>query len=136
MTGKNKELSKQQKILADEYKLATDDLQKLSDKGLIAKKSYEDLETTLNRLTQKPHKIQVILETTEQFVGHSGNTYSSTGGRHFATGGIVTQPTRAIIGEAGYAEAVVPMNAEYLSTLASEIAKYGNTGGSNVTWYR
>lgn len=48
----------------------------------------------------------------------------------YALGGIVTQPTRALIGEAGYPEAVVPMTGDYLSTLASEIAKYGG-GGSN-----
>ena len=54
----------------------------------------------------------------------------------FATGGIVTQPTRALIGEAGYPEAVVPMQADYLSTLASEIAKYGNnSGGGTVNVY-
>lgn len=50
----------------------------------------------------------------------------------YATGGIVTQPTRAIIGEAGYPEAVVPMTQDYLSTLASEIARAGG-GGSGTT---
>jgi len=51
------------------------------------------------------------------------------GGTRFAQGGIVTQPTRAIIGEAGYPEAVVPMTDDYLSTLAQLIGQYG--GGSN-----
>ena len=50
----------------------------------------------------------------------------------YARGGIVTQPTRALIGEAGYPEAVVPMTQDYLSTLAGEIAKYGTTGGSGT----
>ena len=53
----------------------------------------------------------------------------------FAQGGIVTQPTRALIGEAGYPEAVVPMTQDYLSTLASEIAKYGNGGNGTVNVY-
>ena len=48
----------------------------------------------------------------------------------FAHGGIVTQPTRTLIGEAGYPEAVVPMKQDYLSTLASEIARFGNDGGN------
>lgn len=49
----------------------------------------------------------------------------------YATGGIVTQPTRALIGEAGYPEAVLPMTPDYLSTLAGEMARYGNNGGGN-----
>lgn len=55
----------------------------------------------------------------------------------YATGGIVTQPTRAIIGEAGYPEAVVPMTQDYLSTLAQEISKYGggNSQGGNINIY-
>lgn len=48
----------------------------------------------------------------------------------YALGGIVTQPTRALIGEAGYPEAVVPMTADYLSTLASAIAQYSGGGSS------
>ena len=48
----------------------------------------------------------------------------------YALGGIVTQPTRALIGEAGYPEAVVPMTADYLSTLAGAIAQYGGSGSS------
>lgn len=51
----------------------------------------------------------------------------------FAKGGIVTQPTRALIGEAGYPEAVVPMTQDYLSTLASEIGKYSGDGNGGVT---
>ena len=53
----------------------------------------------------------------------------------YATGGIVTQPTRAIIGEAGYPEAVVPMTQDYLSTLASEIARAGGGGNGTTNVY-
>ena len=60
----------------------------------------------------------------------------SKGKKAYALGGIVTQPTRALIGEAGYPEAVVPMTGDYLSTLASEIGKYGGgSGGGNVNIY-
>ena len=57
---------------------------------------------------------------------------SGYGEKQFAKGGIVTQPTRALIGEAGYPEAVVPLTDDYLSTLASLIGQYGG-GGSNTT---
>ncbi len=63
-------------------------------------------------------------------------TGGSKGTKAYALGGIVTQPTRALIGEAGYPEAVVPMTGDYLSTLASEIGKYsGGSGGGNVNVY-
>ena len=61
--------------------------------------------------------------------GFSGGGGGSTG--HFAHGGIVYQPTRALIGEAGYPEAVVPMTADYLSTLANLIAQYGGNGNGS-----
>lgn len=56
----------------------------------------------------------------------------SKGKKAYALGGIVTQPTRALIGEAGYPEAVVPMTGDYLSTLASEIGKYGGGSGGGI----
>ena len=56
--------------------------------------------------------------------GFSGGGGGSTG--YFAHGGIVYQPTKAVIGEAGYPEAVVPMSQDYLSILASEISKAGS----------
>lgn len=67
-----------------------------------------------------------------------GSAFSSVygSGKGYAAGGIVTQPTRALIGEAGYPEAIVPMNKDYLSTLASEIGKYsGGSGGGTVNVY-
>lgn len=59
----------------------------------------------------------------------------SKGKKAYALGGIVTQPTRALIGEAGYPEAVVPMTGDYLSTLASEIGKYSGGSSGNVNVY-
>lgn len=63
-----------------------------------------------------------------------GSAFSSVygSGKGYAAGGIVTQPTRALIGEAGYPEAVVPMTQDYLSTLASEIGKYSSSGNGNT----
>lgn len=67
----------------------------------------------------------------EAFDFSFGKKQGGGGFRGYALGGIVTQPTRALIGEAGYPEAVVPMTQDYLSTLASEIGKYssGRKGG-------
>lgn len=62
-------------------------------------------------------------------------TGGSKGSKAYALGGIVTQPTRALIGEAGYPEAVVPMTGDYLSTLASEIGKYSGGSSGNVNVY-
>lgn len=56
--------------------------------------------------------------------------YSTNSG--YALGGIVTQPTRAIIGEAGYNEYIVPEREDYLSRLASMIGQYGGGGTTNV----
>lgn len=60
---------------------------------------------------------------------------SSGGGARFALGGIVTQPTRALIGEAGYPEAVVPMTADYLGVLGQAIAQYSGGGNSTTNVY-
>lgn len=41
--------------------------------------------------------------------GAKSGSLPSNRGRPFADGGIVTRPTKAIIGEAGYPEAVIPL---------------------------
>ena len=133
-TGSNKRLTEQQKILAQHYGFTTTELEKLSNQGQIATEDFDDLENQLKNMTLSPYTINVILKTHEHYEGSSG-FYHSGGGAHFATGGIVTQPTRALIGEAGYPEAVVPMQADYLSTLASEIAKFGGSGSGTVNVY-
>lgn len=68
----------------------------------------------------------------EAFDFSFGKKQGGGGFRGYALGGIVTQPTRALIGEAGYPEAVVPMTQDYLSTLASEIGKYSGGGNGNT----
>lgn len=80
------------------------------------------------------HSFGVALETTGQ--GLKDVFRGLFGTKAYAAGGIVTQPTRAIIGEAGYPEAVVPMTQDYLSTLANEIARAGGgTGGGTTNVY-
>lgn len=69
------------------------------------------------------------------FGGINDILYGRNKATAYAAGGIVTQPTRAIIGEAGYPEAVVPMTQDYLSTLASEIARAGGSGNGTTNVY-
>lgn len=76
-------------------------------------------------------KKERTLQLATEMVGNALRGATSIFG--FAKGGIVTQPTRALIGEAGYPEAVVPMTQDYLSTLASEIAKFGGNSGNGGT---
>ena len=134
ITGKNKKLNEQQQELAKQYQIATADLEKMSNMGLIADSSFSTLEQTLSKLTRNNYTVDI--DIVRHYLS-DGDYSSTTSGRFkaYATGGIVTQPTRALIGEAG-SEAVVPMNADYLSTLASEIAKYSNNnGGGTVNVY-
>ncbi len=57
-------------------------------------------------------------------------TFGST--KKYAVGGIVTQPTRAIIGEAGYNEYVIPEREDYIGRLASLINQHSGGGTTNV----
>jgi hypothetical protein len=64
--------------------------------------------------------------------GSSGRQHSHGGGA-FATGGIVTSPTYALIGEAG-AEAVMPLenNTGWINQLADKINARGGSGGGDI----
>lgn len=64
-----------------------------------------------------------------------GGSGGGTRGEAYAYGGIVTQPTRALIGEAGYNEYVLPEREDYLSRLASLIGQYGGNNGSPTYVY-
>ena len=79
------------------------------------------------------HKSQgVTVGRTTTTVGRtstSGDSFTNSGramantGRHFATGGVVTGPTRALIGEAGRAEMVMPLdNSPQMQQFISQIA--------------
>lgn len=92
---------------------------------VITTKLKDEVTVTFNEMIKK-------MAGTTVHVGVSG-VYHGGGGKAFAKGDIVYQPTRALIGEAGYPEAIVPMTPDYLSVLASEISRYGNNGGPSVT---
>lgn len=116
----------------------TKENQKLADKlveltrkdwKIILNANDDDALWKLDRISRKLSDLTnqtytLAINAVEDFMRNTGYT-------GYATGGIVTQPTRALIGEAGYPEAVVPMTQDYLSTLAGEIARYGNNGGGN-----
>lgn len=68
---------------------------------------------------------------------HKTFTYGirETGGRgghyaEFATGGLVTRPTRAIIGEGGEAEAVIPLS-KFPAIMADILSRSGNNYNTN-----
>lgn len=116
----------------------TKENQKLADKlveltrkdwKIILNANDDDALWKLDRISRKLSDLTnqtytLAINAVEDFMRNTGYT-------GYATGGIVTQPTRALIGEAGYPEAVVPMTQDYLSTLAGEIARYGNNSGGN-----
>lgn len=88
--------------------------------------------STINSI--KSRLIDLLGTTSVNLLSGAKNAIKQVYG--FAQGGIVTQPTRALIGEAGYPEAVVPMTQDYLSTLASEIARFGgSSSGGTVNVY-
>ena len=88
--------------------------------------------STINKI--KTRLVDLLGATSVDLLSGAKNAIKQVYG--FAQGGIVTQPTRALIGEAGYPEAVVPMTQDYLSTLASEIARFGgSSGGGTVNVY-
>lgn len=91
-----------------------------------------------DEITSKWNQIMKMIDKNKDnpLVSRYLNIAKSLGFKGFALGGIVTQPTRALIGEAGYPEAVVPMTPDYLSTLAGLIAQYGgNSGNGTVNVY-
>lgn len=87
-----------------------------------------------DEITSKWNQIMKMIDKNKDnpLVGRYLNIAKSLGFKGFALGGIVTQPTRALIGEAGYPEAVVPMTPDYLSTLAGLIAQYGGSSGNGT----
>lgn len=68
--------------------------------------------------------------------GFSGGTRGGFGGtvaRPFATGGVVTQPTMALIGESRYNEAVIPLgNSPQMSQLLNQFAQIASQQGSGT----
>ena len=118
-------------------------------------KETQNLKTDYEKLTGKTWTIKIEREITDKYSGLNykasnkgafiegleklfkpvGNLFIPLfrNQRKMAQGGIVTQPTRALIGEAGYPEAVVPLTDNYLKTLANLIGQYNSGSGQNVT---
>lgn len=59
-----------------------------------------------------------------RFKGSGDPKFGRFNNKNFADGGIVTQPTNALIGEAGYPEAVVPLNNRGANILADAMGMY------------
>ncbi len=145
-------------VSQDEYEKFTqkfrDQIGVLEDLGV----NVDDLKLKYQRLTGAPYEITAVMTLEDgvtktlneiitnvknaakglggsfiDWVGSLGKGGGGGGGRRFALGGIVTQPTRAILGEAGYNEYVLPDRADYLSTLAEKMATYGSIGGNQTT---
>ena len=136
-------------ITAEEYDhFANDVLPAVRKQAVRAGVSTKELDDTIaNMPKSKDIKIKItaedktsptidslknkLIDLSKSFLRNTFGT-KKTQTKGYAVGGIVTQPTRALIGEAGYPEAVVPMTKDYLSTLASEIGRYSNNSGGGV----
>lgn len=134
--------------IKDYMKSLSDEISVLGQLGYNVKdlkKKYEELSTgtynpkvtaTLNDKVSKAFDdLLNKYKNVSIRIGSSGTLHGGRGSKAFASGGIVTQPTRALIGEAGYPEAVVPMTADYLGTLAQAISQYGKSSSGTVNVY-
>ena len=70
------------------------------------------------------------------YLAFEGGTRGGRGSHavgHFATGGVVTQPTMALIGEGKYSEAVIPLgNSPQMSQLLNQFAQIASQQGSGA----
>ena len=148
LTKKEQEYQKQLEIINDSYKKLYEQ-GKLNNEQ--TKNYKESLEKQIKVTQDLGGDVKELKEQYEQL---DGKTYTSTikvnadttdaekkfslldtwkkgwnilfGGntQKYATGGLVTQPTRAIIGEAGYNEYVIPEREDYIARLASLINQH------------
>jgi hypothetical protein len=90
--------------------------------------------TNFGQTTGKTNKVTLIDTKEIDLIGTLTNPLASytTAARkaNHALGGIVTQPQTALIGEAGYPEAVIPLNQRGAEVLAETMARY--VGNSEV----
>lgn len=124
------------------YGLSEDEIKRINDALKDDKTSVDDIKKGIDNwssgISSAKSGLSVFFEGLKSgwssFKESWNNLFNSgsKGKKAYALGGIVTQPTRALIGEAGYPEAVVPMTGDYLSTLASEIGKYGGGSGGGI----
>ena len=122
------ELGKDTDELRRKYELLTGETYEITFEARIKDNVTEVLER-MKKVLPIPaiDKMIAIIRNNGSYGGGSGG-----GTRGYALGGIVTQPTRAIIGEAGYNEYIVPEREDYLSRLATMIGKYNGGGVTNV----
>ena len=147
-----KKLDEQIGLTDEQEKLYRDSLAKEIIVSEILRKDTENLRNEYEKLDGKEYTVTLTVDDkkAQEKVGWwkrlwdalLGSKTSSTSlftdkktSVAMASGGIVTQPTRAIIGEAGYPEAVVPMTDDYLSTLAELIGQYGSNKGGTTNVY-
>lgn len=114
--------------LKEKYKKLTGEEYTIRVTGDFEDKSGSKIQQYINKLKN----LLNVNNFSNFFGGAASSIFKKLGIKGLAKGGIVTQPTRALIGEAGYPEAVVPMTQDYLSTLASEIGKYSSGGKNQV----
>lgn len=114
-----------------------------------AEESIEDINNNVDKLPNTKEinvevtatdKTQSVLDKIKSGFASLGSAIGGifgggSGGKRFALGGIVTQPTRALIGEAGYNEYVLPEREDYLQRLASLIGQYSSGGGGATNVY-
>lgn len=99
----------------------------------MATSSINAIQAIINKLNQIPRNITTI----HTVITQSGSSVSNTGssGRRMASGGVVTGPTRALIGEGIYDEAVIPLGnspqmQELVQDIANAVKDKGSGGGS------
>lgn len=123
------------------YGLSEDEIKRINDALKDDKTSVDDIKKGIDNwssgISSAKSGLSVFFEGLKSgwngFKESWNNLFNggSKSSKAYALGGIVTQPTRALIGEAGYPEAVVPMKSDYLSVLANEISKYSGSGSGN-----
>jgi hypothetical protein len=114
--------TKLKRINADEFKIKIKTI-------VDTKEGKEKIKNLFDFIENKTNKIPILGTLIKSVTSQQRKALG------FAHGGIVTQPTQTLIGEAGYNEYVLPEREDYLSRLASLIGQYSNNGGSPVNVY-
>lgn len=125
--------------LGDQIKI----MEELGIKSDVLKDKYKNLAQKYNIQIDAKYNVDMVIKPSIQAVtgtGILGNLINmglikGGKGKAFARGGLVTQPTKALIGEAGYNEYVIPEQEDYLSRLAGLIAEYGSSNNTPVNIY-
>ena len=80
----------------------------------------------------KEFKVNVIVPTLQAQYLEDQIRFKRTGEQRLAKGGITTRPTRALIGEGGVSEAVIPLNKQGIGRVAKSLAEYGGGDGTVI----